>query len=50
MKGRGASEIRRVICGEEKGHEVGDVVGMEMGQANEINFAKIKPHAGHLAQ
>jgi hypothetical protein len=47
---KGAGEIHCVVQGKKKRDKVGDVVGMEMGEAKIIHLTKIKAQAGHLPQ
>jgi len=45
-----ATKIHRVVHGEKEGHEVGDMIGVKMGDAEIIHLAKIETQPGHLPQ
>jgi hypothetical protein len=50
MQGQGTDKIDGVIQSEEERDQVGDVIGVKMGNTLKIDLAVVKAQPGHLAQ
>ena len=50
VEGERAGEIHGVIQGEKERDEVGDVIGVKMGDAVKIDLAVVEAQPGHVAQ
>jgi len=50
VEGKRADEIRGIVGGEEKGDEIGHMVGMKVGKAKKVDFSEIQPEPGHLTK
>jgi len=44
------NKIHRVVHGKKEGYEIGDMVGVKMGDAEIVNSAKIEAQPGHLSE